>query len=69
MKRPTTCAVCGAEGARPAEGHRFPFCRDCEQDWIHSGERARAATALGDFVRRRKLEIAQESALAQRDET
>jgi hypothetical protein len=50
------CAVCDAPGARPAEGHRFPLCMEHEQEWLHSGERARARTARDDFVRRMRIE-------------
>jgi hypothetical protein len=53
---PARCAVCDAPGARPAEGHRFPLCHECEQEWLRSGERARARTVRDDFVRRRRAE-------------
>lgn len=60
MPRPlpklAVCAVCDAPGARPAEGHRFPLCHECNQEWLRSGERARARTARDDFVRRMRAE-------------
>jgi hypothetical protein len=57
-----TCVICGAADARPREGHRYPMCSGCRNGWDASAERARAATALDDYVRRRRLELAQEHA-------
>jgi hypothetical protein len=54
---PARCAVCGASGAHPSEGQRLPLCAYHEQAWLHSPERARAATARADFVRRRRAEL------------
>jgi hypothetical protein len=54
--RPATCAVCGRSGAHPSEGHTSPMCREHEQAWLRSAERARAATARDDFVRRMRAE-------------
>lgn len=54
--KPALCAICDQPGAHPAEGHTAPLCRECEQEWLRSQERARAATARGDFVRRMRAE-------------
>jgi hypothetical protein len=56
IPEPAFCVVCGAPGASPREGHRLALCHECEQAWLHSPERARAATARADFVRIRRAE-------------
>lgn len=55
-RKPATCAVCDQPGAHPAEGQRLPLCREHEQAWLQSTERARAATARDDFIRRARAE-------------
>lgn len=56
LLKPATCAVCDAPGAHPAEGHMSPLCTACHAEWMASDERARAATARDDFVRRARAE-------------
>ena len=53
----TACVACGAKGASPGPGFKYPLCLECEKAWLESPERARAATARDDFVRRRAKEI------------
>lgn len=57
--QPALCAVCDQPGAHPSEGHVSPLCHEHQQAWIHSAERARAATARSDFVRRMRAEVEQ----------
>jgi hypothetical protein len=54
--RPAICAVCDRPGAHPSEGHTSPLCREHQQAWLSSAERARVATARDDFVRRARAE-------------
>jgi hypothetical protein len=56
---PALCAVCDRPSARPLEGHNSPLCARCEQEWLRSGEHARAATARQDFVDRLRAEETQ----------
>jgi hypothetical protein len=56
LPKPATCAVCDQPGAYPVEGHTSPLCREHDQAWLSSAERARAATARDDFVRRARAE-------------
>jgi hypothetical protein len=53
---PARCVICNSKDASPREGHTLPFCSACHGEWLHSKERARAATAREDFVRRARAE-------------
>ena len=58
MAASRVCAACDRELPPTSQrGQTLPLCFDCGNEWQKSMERARASTARGDFVARRRKEL------------